>query len=134
MIHLGIDVESVNRFRRMKGVWEPFYRRVYTPAERAAFGTDPILLSLCLTAKEAVAKVLGTGLYLGDPGRVDSREIEITCDVSGRDPQVHLSGRALEVKEHLQLACVLLLLYHNSEYAYSISGAGDAGLAPQWIG
>ena len=131
MIQLGIDVVRVERFCRLSGGWGPFYRRVYTASERTMFGETPALLALCLTAKEAVAKVLGTGLSLGAHTEVDCREIEITCDPGGQHPSVRLIGSALRIKDELKLSRVILFWHHNYEYAFSVAGAGDAGFEPQ---
>jgi phosphopantetheine--protein transferase-like protein len=131
MIQVGVDVERIERFSRLTGGWEPFYQRVYTPAERSAFGRDAQLLALCLTAKEAVAKVLGTGLSLGPGGKADCRDIEISCGPRGSQPEVKLAGKALAIKEALGLSRVLLLWHHGSGYAYSIAGAGGVGHEPQ---
>lgn len=131
MVQVGIDIVRIEQFSQLSSGWAPFYRRVYTATERTAFGKDPVLLALCLTAKEAVAKVLGTGLSLGAGEEVDCTEIEVTCDAGGQYPSVRLSGSALKIKDELKLSRVVLFWYHDLDCAFSVAGAGDADVEQQ---
>ena len=131
MVQVGIDVVRIERFSRLSNGWGPFYRRVYTTTEQTAFGKDPVLLALCLTAKEAVAKVLGTGLSLGAGPEVACTELEITCALGGQYPSVRLSGSAMKIRDELRLSRIVLVWYHDLDCAFSIAAAGDAGLEQQ---
>ena len=110
MVKVGVDLEPIARFDfvRTRG-GAAFYRRVFTPKERAALGRDPVTTALYFTVKEAVAKVLGTGLALDSRDGVAGSEIEVST-VDGQDaPTVQLRGRAAEVAAELKLSSVKLL-------------------------
>ena len=77
---------------------ERFLRRVFTPAELAAYRTRAPSLAARWAAKEATAKLLGVGLRgLGAAERpaeaVAWTEIEILGDAQGR-PTLTFYGRA----------------------------------------
>lgn len=86
----GVDLERISRFEALAG--KPcFLRGVYTPAEQAYIreSARPARKAAGLfSAKEAVSKAFGRGLYGMLP-----REIEILHDARGR-PQVRLHGQA----------------------------------------
>ena len=130
MIRIGIDLESIGGFVSIQnGGRRAFYRRVYTPAEQAAFDTDPVSLALCFTAKEAVSKALGTGLTLGEPHGVSPTDIETLCSHRGNQPRVRLRGKAQEVAQELNLSEIILYWHHNYRLAFSMVGAADSSLA-----
>ena len=88
----GIDMEGTARFKTLI-VKETFMAGVYTPAEREAVlaSDDPARQAASFfSAKEAVSKALGRGLYGMLP-----KEIEIFHGASGR-PCVRLLGRSAE--------------------------------------
>lgn len=88
----GIDMEGTARFKPLI-VKETFMAGVYTPAEREAVlaSDDPARQAASFfSAKEAVSKALGRGLYGMLP-----KEIEIFHGASGR-PCVRLLGRSAE--------------------------------------
>lgn len=126
MISLGVDLEHIERFsflRRPGG--RAFYERVYSPTERGLFGQDLTGLTLCFTAKEAVAKVLRSGLALGEPGYAACAEIQIQ---SGRDlsqPRVILVGRARVLAQAQGFSCVLLAWTHDGGLACSLALGTD---------
>jgi holo-[acyl-carrier protein] synthase len=129
MIRVGIDLENIKRFDLIqKGRKRAFYQRVYTPAERSAYGTDPVALALCFTAKEAVAKALGTGLTLGIPHCVSPIDIETLCSRRENQPRVSLWGKAQEVAWELHLSEIILYWHHNGRLAFSIAGGADTAL------
>jgi phosphopantetheine--protein transferase-like protein len=118
MLRIGIDLERIERFSFYgRPDRQAFYRRVYTPAEQAAFGLDAVQLALCFTAKEAVSKALGTGLTLGEPGSVSCLDIEISCLSGSIQPKVSLSGRAALVAHQLSLTEMVACWYHDRGFA-----------------
>jgi holo-[acyl-carrier protein] synthase len=87
--------------------------RVYTNLEQAYCGRNTKRLAGRFAAKEAISKVLGTGI-----GYIRWHDLEILPDGMGK-PMVTLSGRAAEVSRALGL----------SEMSVSITHAGDLALA-----
>ena len=94
MIRSGVDLieiarigESVDRFGQR------FLERVYTPDELAGCGGRVESLAARFAAKEAAAKMLGTGIWRHDIGWTD---IEVVRDpVSGAPSS--MSGRTRSV-------------------------------------
>ncbi len=78
-----------------------------TPAEQQAFSQhpDPInYLAKAFSAKEALAKALGTGIASG----VSFQDFSIKRDSAGK-PLVHVSGRAREIMYSVDKRAQLLL-------------------------
>lgn len=89
--HVAVGVDLIERARiratyRRHG--ERFLDRVFTPTERTQASGDVERLVGRFAAKEACAKVLGTGI-----GQVSWQEIEIVRQPGGK-PTIHLSGQA----------------------------------------
>jgi phosphopantetheine--protein transferase-like protein len=126
MLRVGIDLERIERFvfDRTPGR-QAFYQQVYTPTERKLFGKDPVRLALCFTAKEAVSKVLGTGLGLGDASRVSCPDIEIHHEPGMSQPEVVLKRQAQAVANQLDVIRIVLDWYHNHHLACTIAAGGD---------
>lgn len=112
MIKSGIDLIRTNRLEEVNpAIRARFIQRVFTPAEQAQVGHDFETLSGIFAAKEAVSKVLGTGI-----GKVAWQDIEILHEPSG-EPLVYLHGYAKEV------AAIKGLIH------WSVSITHDGGLA-----
>lgn len=89
----GIDIIEVERVKRAAAK-EGFMERVFTETERQRLkscNNDPQRIAGAFSAKEAVAKALGTGI-----GIIEWREIEITHNEKG-GPLAALSGKALKL-------------------------------------
>ena len=88
MLYTGIDLIEIARIARAADRWgERFLRRVYTPAELAAYRARIPSLAARWSAKEAVSKLLGVGLRgLGAAERLDDAlawtEIEVLSDAT----------------------------------------------------
>ena len=126
MVRVGIDLECIDRFALvLKPGGEAFYQRVYTPSERMTFGRSLELLALAFTAKEAVAKVLGTGLSPDTAHGVTGQEIEIYL---ASPPDQHLAvvfrGKAQGVASRLGLSEVLLCWARNRRLACTVAVGG----------
>ncbi len=122
MLYTGIDLIEIARIERAVARWgERFLRRVFTPAELAAYRDRLPSLAARWAAKEAAAKLLGVGLRgLGAAERpapaVAWTEIEVVGDAQGR-PVLALYGRAAARARELRLAELSLSLSHTREHA-----------------
>ena len=113
---LGIDIVEIERVR---GLYERyparFLERVHTPSERdrAHAMRDPTsFLAGRFAAKEAVLKVLGTGLT----GGISWQDIHVIREPSGA-PRVYLSGKAYARAEAIGLGLVLVSISHGRDHA-----------------
>jgi holo-[acyl-carrier protein] synthase len=110
----GIDAVEISRITLAVERWgQRFMDRVYTQAEQDYCGTNAQRLAGRFAAKEAISKVLGTGV-----GYVRWQELEILPDMKGK-PLVTLSGQAAALSRQLGLG----------EISISITHAGDLALA-----
>lgn len=127
---IGIDLLEIRRFGeafRRRG--EGFLRKIFTERELNYFyrlGPKRVVvaeLAARYAAKEAVSKVLGTGIkLLGSGGKVGVswKEIEVLTEPSGK-PVVVLSGRAREKAEELGFKEVHVSLTHTKDFAQAIA-------------
>ena len=116
MTEIGVDIVEIPRIAEaIERFGERFLRRVYTEREVTAYRKRTSSLATRFAAKEAVMKVLGTGMR-----GVSWHDIEILSTESGR-PVVHLSGRALERFESLGLESMTVSLSDSREYAMAVA-------------
>lgn len=112
---VGVDIVEICRIEKMLHKWpERFLNRVFTPAEQAyclAKSNAAMHLAGRFAAKEAVLKVLGTGLR-----DVKWTEIEIIRDELGK-PQVRLNGKAGMLARKQEISAVLISISHSRAYA-----------------
>ena len=121
----GIDaIEPARIAAALARHGERFLGRIFTPAERALCRERSTSLAARFAAKEAVAKVLGTGL-----GAVAWREIEILANERGR-PVLVLHGAAAARAAHLGLRHWSISLTHLTGLALALVVA-SAGCAHQ---
>ena len=101
---------------------ERFLRRIYTDAEAAyCRGRAPQLASR-FAAKEAVMKLLGTGVR-----GVRWRDIEVARR-RGQAPTIRLTGTAAARAERIGLTDIALSLSHSREFAVaSVVGESERG-------
>jgi holo-[acyl-carrier protein] synthase len=113
---LGIDIVEIDRVRSLyERHPDRFLDRVYTPAERerAQALRDPTpFLAGRFAAKEAILKVLGTGLTCG----ISWQHIHVVREPSGA-PRVHLSDKAFLRAKGLGLGRILVSISHGREHA-----------------
>ncbi len=116
MQRVGVDIIEIGRIRATAERWGVrFLNRIYTPTELAyARGRAPQLAAR-FASKEAVMKLLGTGIR-----GVAWREIEVVRQRSGA-PAVALHGRALQRARRLGLGEVSLSISHSREYAVAFA-------------
>lgn len=117
---MGVDLIEIRRVARALERWgDRFLNHVYTPAEVKYSRHHVPELAARFAAKEAVSKVLGTGLR-----GITWREIEVLGDARGK-PLVRLYGRAKRRAEHLGLDEFAVSLSHSREYAIAFVVASD---------
>ena len=110
--YIGTDIIEIARIRRTLERWgERFLNRVYTPAELEIYGRRPHSLTTCFAGKEAVTKVLGTGLK-----GVALKEIEVLHNPDGK-PYIVLHARAQLEADKLGINEIDISLSHSREYA-----------------
>jgi len=95
-----------------------FYERVFTPAEQRVYGYMPSSLAACFAGKEAVSKVLGTGLSIGEPDRVSCTDIEI---LPGEPLYVHLFNEAQRIAHQLDLATVVVRCFFTGPHIVAVA-------------
>ena len=124
----GIDIVEVARIADLIARHgERFLSRLFSDAERAYAARRPAKtaehLAARFAAKEAVLKVLGTGLRHG----IEWRDVEVVRLPTGR-PTLRLSGKAAEVADGLGIAEWHLSLSHVAAHAIA---SAIASAAPQ---
>ncbi|TFH35890.1 MAG: holo-[acyl-carrier-protein] synthase [Anaerolineales bacterium] len=118
MIRTGVDLIEVERIdRAILRHGDRFFQRFFTLGEIVdASGQTPALAAR-FSAKEAVAKALGTGI-----GEVGWKDIEITKG-SKREPILTLHGQAKALADRLGLDQWTVSLSHTHEHAIAIAVA-----------
>ena len=120
MLVTGVDIIEIDRVERVYAEYgERFLRRIYTAGEIAyCRGRAPQLASR-FAAKEAVMKLLGTGVR-----GVRWRDIEVVR-ARGQAPAIRLHGTAAARAERIGLTDIALSLSHSRRYAVA-SAIGDS--------
>jgi holo-[acyl-carrier protein] synthase len=114
----GIDAADIARIARVVERWgDRFLHRVYTPAELGYCGSSMERLAGRFAAKEAVSKVLGTGV-----GCVLWTEMEILPGPKGR-PAVALHGAAKSAAKALRLGDISVSITHTGNLAMACAVA-----------
>ena len=112
MIYTGIDLIEIPR---IAGVLERYPKRflekIFTPGEQRYSRGRPHQLASRFAAKEAVMKLLGTGVR-GMPWK----SIEVTRKRGG-PPEIVLHGPALERADLMGITRIALSLSHSREMA-----------------
>lgn len=129
VVRAGVDRVELTEFQRTLDIaGDGFLERVFTPAEIAYCANRVDRLATRFAAKEAVAKVLGTGFRA-----VGCREIEVRTSPHG-EPHVILHDRARLRAEHLGIVSIGVSLTHTAiaaeAFAVALCTVTDA---EQWI-
>ncbi len=118
MLSTGIDLVEVQRIEESIARYgERFLARVFTASELAYCRGRPQQLAARFAAKEAVSKLLGTGIHHRDG--VGWREIQIVSNERGQ-PSVQLSGRAAQRATEIGLRNFAISLSHTREHAIAM--------------
>ena len=116
LLGLGLDIVELDRIRALyEHHGERFLARVYTPPEqeRARQMRDPTsFLAGRFAAKEAILKMLGTGLS----GGIRFQDVSVLRQLSGA-PRVYLAGQALLEARNMGIGRILLSISHSRELA-----------------
>jgi holo-[acyl-carrier protein] synthase len=116
LVGTGIDIVEIERIANSIARYgDRFLHRIFTPGEIAYCQSKHNFaesFAARFAAKEAGAKALGTGIQHG----VAWKELEVRRQ-PGHRPMLHLSGRAKEIADRLQVANVSLSLTHTSTLA-----------------
>jgi holo-[acyl-carrier protein] synthase len=118
ILRTGIDLIEISRLEELNpSIRQRFLERVFTPLELQQIGTSIPSLTGRFAAKEAVAKALGTGI-----GAISWQEIEIIRGPEG-EPNLTLSGHALEIARELGLETWSISITHNRTTAAAVAVA-----------
>lgn len=116
----GIDVIETQRIQQaIERQGERFTNRIYTALELAyceSKGRGKFQsLAARFAAKEAVSKVLGTGI-----GKISWNEIEVFNDEYGK-PHIRLHGKAQALATELGYKQIFISLSHNQTLATALA-------------
>jgi len=115
MQHIGVDIIEIDRIEKAIARWgDRFLNRIYTDAELELCRKKPSALAARFAGKEAVMKLLGTGIK-----GVCWKDIETLSHPSGK-PLVNLYGGAQAEAERLGLKGIAISLSHSREYAIAM--------------
>jgi holo-[acyl-carrier protein] synthase len=118
ILRSGIDILEISRLDEINpAIRERFITRVYTPEEITQAKNHSDTLTGLFSAKEAVSKVLGTGI-----GAVHWQDIEILHLPSGQ-PIVRLHGQAKIVADQLGLTTWSVSISHDRDRVVAIAVA-----------
>jgi holo-[acyl-carrier protein] synthase len=116
-LSVGVDLIELDRIRQaVDRHGERFLTRIYTPRELQRYRNRLSELAARFAAKEAVSKALGVGLNHISPHGIRWHDVEVLPDPFGK-PEVHLSGRALELAEQQGLCTWAISLSHSRDHA-----------------
>lgn len=116
--YTGVDAAEISRITHAVERWgQRFLDRVYTPAEQRYCGLRMQRLAGRFAAKEAISKVLGTGIRY-----VHWRDLEILPDRAGK-PTVTLYHRAAARAEALGLGPIGVSITHTGDLALAFAMA-----------
>jgi len=120
ILGIGNDVIEIDRVERACQS-QAFLDRVYTAREQERFAGKPASLAGNFAAKEAVAKVLGTGFRGFGP-----REIEVLRDEAGR-PCAELTGGARERQDAMGIKRIWVTISHGRDVAIATAVGESCG-------
>lgn len=118
---VGVDIIEIDRVERVVEKYgDRFLNRVFTPTELRESRLRPQSLAGRFAAKEAVLKVLQTGLARG----ISWKEVRITAGESG-EPGVTLEGQAEREARSRQIGKIHLSISHDRDRAIAFA-VGEA--------
>ncbi len=118
-LSIGTDIVDVNRIKKIiKEKKDSFYDKIFTSNEIEYFlskGDMPTTVAGTFAAKEAISKVLGTGI-----GSVKWKEIEILHHENGR-PYVNFLGKGKKMMKDRGLDNIEISISHEADYAVAFA-------------
>lgn len=121
----GVDIVKVSRIENLlKNKKDGFLHKVFTQNEIEYIkntGCNPQTISGIFAAKEALSKLLGTGI-----GKVNWKDMEVFHDDRGK-PYVKLYNEGLNISQNLGIENIELSISHEKEYAIAfVIGEGKS--------
>ncbi len=111
-ISVGIDIVEIERIEQAVSSYsDSFLHRIYTNTELAYCNNRPSRLAARFAAKEAVLKMLGTGIQ-----GANLKEIEIISTIEGK-PVVQLYGKIKSKATTHNITELSVSLSHEKKYA-----------------
>lgn len=115
-VTLGTDITSARRIDRVyRKLGDHFLRRVFSDEEADEAAGNPVRLAEKWAGKEAVAKVLGTGVWGAGVAWTD---ISILTENGGLS-RVNLTGKALEQADRRGLVNWRIHIVHNTDTPFA---------------
>ena len=112
MIYTGIDMIEIDRIEKVLNEYhERFLNKIFTKNEQIYCKKRPKQLASRFAAKEAVMKLLGTGVR-GIPWK----SIEVYRP-RGKAPEIRLYGNAKRKAEELGIKEIAISISHSRNYA-----------------
>ena len=112
MLRNGVDIIEIDRLAQISPrIRERFINRVYTESELAICGDNNTCFAGRFAAKEAVSKVLGTGI-----GQIRWKDIEILRGEAG-EPIIILHANAREKAIELGIQSWAISISHSRTIA-----------------
>lgn len=115
----GVDIVKISRIEKLfVQRKDKFLNKVFTDKEMDYINSrnnNSQTISGIFAAKEAISKVLGTGI-----GKVNWKDIEISHNEKGM-PIVNLYGGGLEIANHLRIGRINLSISHEKDYAIAFA-------------
>ena len=123
----GVDLVEIARIKKAIARNDKFTEKIMTATERQQCGeggnrTETI--AGIFSAKEAVAKVLGTGI-----GKVSWQEIKILKNASGA-PYAELEGKAKEMANQKSIKHIHVSITHTRDLAMAFA-IGESGASKE---
>ncbi len=120
MIYTGIDMIEIERIQHVLNQYqERFLNKIFTKKEQIYCNKRSKQLASRFAAKEAVMKLLGTGVR-GIPWK----SIEVSRK-RGSPPEIILHGKAITRAKKMGITRIALSLSHSKKYAIA-SAVGEA--------
>ncbi|MGM0411273.1 MAG: holo-ACP synthase [Bacillota bacterium] len=111
----GVDIVNIKRVQNLIERWgKKFLNKVFSEREIDYCQNKnnvAVHLAARFAAKEAVAKMFGTGI-----GKINWRDIIVINDKNGK-PEIELRGKARELRKELEIEKIFLSISHEKEYA-----------------
>lgn len=120
MIHQGIDIVDIAKFRRVFQANPSLASEIFTGAERCYCKSkkDPYThFAGRFASKEAVLKALGMGLS-GNGIDKTFKEIEVVSGPSGK-PSLSLTGWTAKISKRKKIGQLTVSISHSGHYAVS---------------
>ena len=115
----GVDIVKISRITKILSSYKgKFYEKIFTEKEIeyiSSKGNQSTTVAGTFAAKEAVSKVLGTGI-----GSIAWKDIEILRNLNGK-PYVNVLGKGKMIMDDLGIDSIELSISHENEYAIAFA-------------